>query len=212
MPTGLEAVLTGPGPAAASVAPGLAPDRLDAVVTRILAGDLEAFGELMALTETKVLAVAWRLLGEREQARDAAQEVYLRVHRSLASYRLGENFNAWICRITVNVCNDHARRRGPAMAGVEALDGPVHADPGSGAEEAVLLRERRALLQSALAGLTPAERSALVLRDLEGLSTEDTARALGVRPVTIRSQLCSARSKLQAFCSGLLRPSQGGRP
>jgi RNA polymerase sigma-70 factor (ECF subfamily) len=82
----------------------------------------------------------------------------------------------------------------------------------AGAEEAVLLEQRRVLLQRALGTLTPAERSALVLRDLEGLSTEEVARALGVRPVTVRSQISNARTKLNAFCARLLRTQPGGLP
>lgn len=212
MPTGTEAVLRGPGPAVQGAAAETPADPADAIVLRILGGDPDAFEQLMVLTEGKVLAVAWRLLGDREQARDAAQEVYLRVHRSLSSYRLGENFNAWICRITANVCADHGRRRGPAMVPVQDLEGTAHADPGHGPGEGVLLDQRRALLRRALAGLTPSERAALVLRDLEGFSTGEVARTLGVLPVTIRSQLCSARAKLQVFCSGFLGRSQGGRP
>jgi RNA polymerase sigma-70 factor (ECF subfamily) len=80
------------------------------------------------------------------------------------------------------------------------------------AEEAVLLQQRRAMIQRALRSLPQAERAALVLRDLEGFSTEEAARILGVRPVTIRSQVSSARAKVQAFCSRLLQPPQGGRP
>jgi RNA polymerase sigma-70 factor (ECF subfamily) len=80
------------------------------------------------------------------------------------------------------------------------------------AEEAILLRQRRALVQRALAALPQAERTALVLRDIEGHSTEEVARILGVRPVTIRSQVASARAKVQAFCARLLASPQGGHP
>lgn len=199
MPTGLEAVLM-EGSALAPAAAAVSPE--EDVVRRIQAGEIEAFDELMLLVEGRVLAVAWRLLGDRDQARDAAQEVYLRLFRSLASYRLGESFKAWLYRIAVNVSLDHLRRRGPAMVSAESLDWE---DPGQGqpAEEALLLHERRVLVRQALDLLTPAERSALVLRDLEGLTTEDVARAMGVRAVTIRSQVSSARAKLQVFCARL---------
>jgi len=194
-----------PGPELA----GTASLPVEAIITRVLAGDQLAFEELMALTEQRVLRVAWRLLGDRDQARDAAQDVFLRVYRSLGGFRRGENFQAWVNRITVNVCCDHARRRGPAMVSAAALEPwhPALAAAGP-APETVLREERRALVQRALAGLTPAERAAIVLRDLEGLSTDEAAQALGVRPVTIRSQVCSARAKIQSFCAALT----GGRP
>lgn len=209
MPTDLDAVLL----EGETLAPAATADPLAQVVVRILAGDLDAFENLMALTEAKVLGLAWRLLGDRDQARDAAQEVFLRVFRSLERFRQEENLQAWMYRITVNVCCDHARKRGPVMASAEILDSPSHAHPGQDhAQASVLLAERRALVRRALGALTPAERSALVLRDLEGFTTEAVAQTLGVRPVTIRSQISSARAKVQAFCAQALAQSPGGRP
>jgi RNA polymerase sigma-70 factor (ECF subfamily) len=189
-----------------------ADDPLGAIVLRLRSGEVEAFTELMALTEQRVLSVAWRILGDRYLAEDAAQETYLRVFRSLHRFRLGEPFEAWLIRIAVHVCYDLGRKRGPLplpMDILETLEG--HAAPML-AEEAVLLQQRRALIRQALTSLPQAERAALVLRDLEGLTTEETARILGVRPVTIRTQVSSARAKVQAFCARLLQPSQGGRP
>lgn len=192
-------------------AEGLTPDSdpLEAAIARIQAGDVEAFQELLKHTEGKVLTVAWRLLGDRDLARDAAQETFLRVFRSLDRYRRGEGFHPWLYRIAVNVCLDMARKRGPIPLAESALETLHHAHSGrEHAEQMVLLEERRALVRRALGALTPAERSALVLRDLEGLSTEEAARVLGVRAVTVRSQISSARSKVQAFCVRW----KGGRP
>ncbi len=166
----------------------------------------------MARTEGRILALAWRMLGDRHLAEDAAQETYLRVFRSLGAFRLGEPFEAWLIRIAVNVCHDLARKRGPLPAPVEVLEVLAGDAALMGAEEAVLLHQRRTLVRQAVAALPPAERAALVLRDLEGLSTEEAARILGVRPVTIRSQAASARAKVQAFCARLLKPTDGGRP
>jgi RNA polymerase sigma-70 factor (ECF subfamily) len=115
-------------------------------------------------------------------------------------------------RIAVNVCYDLARKRGPLPAPAEALETLEGDAAPMSAEEAVLLHQRRSLMRQAVAALPPAERAALVLRDLEGLSTEEAARILGVRPVTIRSQAASARAKVQAFCARLLKPAHGGRP
>lgn len=187
-------------------------DPLEATVLRIRSGEVDAFEDLMLATEKQVLGVAWRILGDQDLARDAAQETFLRIYRSLDTYRLGESFQAWMYRIAANVCCDLARKRGPAPVSTDTLEasGSEPAVPPS-AEEAVLLRQRRDLVHQALDTLPPAERAALVLRDLEGLSTEEVARALGVRPVTIRSQVASARTKVQAFCSRLLRRPAGGR-
>ena len=206
---GLDGVLMEDGIAAPAGASSL--DPLEAVVLRLQRGDGAAFEELMALTDLRVLGVAWRILGDRDLARDAAQEVYLRIHRSIGSYRAGESFRAWMHRITVNACFDLARKRGPFMDDVADLEGP-HAHAGDHAEEALLLDQRRALLRRALQSLSPAERAALVLRDIEGLSTEEAAAALGVKPATLRSQISAARAKVQTLCARWLRTTPGGRP
>lgn len=188
-----------------------APDNaLGRLIPKVLAGHTDAFEALMEQTEEKVLRVGWRLLGDREQARDAAQEVFLRVYRSLGSFRQGEDFHAWLYRIAVNVCLDHLRRRGPFHASPDTLECVAAPVEGCDPEDAILLEQRRALLHQAMSLLTPAERSAVVLREIEGLSTASAAAALGVRPVTIRSQVASARAKLQAFCDRCRHRPEGG--
>jgi RNA polymerase sigma-70 factor (ECF subfamily) len=184
---------------------------MEPLIQRIRAGELEAFDSLMAQTEARVLALAWRMLGDRHLAEDAAQETYLRVFRSLDRFRLGEPFEAWLVRIAVNVCRDLGRKRGPLPLPLEALDALPGPQAPEAAEESVLFRQRRALVQQALAILPEGERAALVLRDLEGLSTEEAARILGVRPATIRSQAASARTKVQAHCARRLNPTGGRR-
>ena len=210
MVPGIEAVLMEEGFDSLPGAP--VADPLAPLLQRIRAGEREAFEPLMARTEARILALAWRILGDRHLAEDAAQETYLRVYRSLHTFRSGDPFEPWLVRIAVHVCYDLARKRGPLPAPVEALERLEGDAASAGAEEAVLLDQRRALVRRALATLPLAERTALVLRDLEGHSTEAVARILGVRPVTIRSQVASARAKVQAFCARLLHPSSGGRP
>jgi RNA polymerase sigma-70 factor (ECF subfamily) len=189
-------------------------DHFAPLVARARAGDSLAFERIMLATERRVVSLAWRLLGNREDARDAAQEVYLRVFKYLDRFRAGEDFQGWLYRITVNVCHDLARKR---RAGGEQLDelktdraGAAFENPrGDESAESLTLRAQQlALVRRALATLPEKERAAVVLRDLEGLSTEETARALGSRPVTVRSQVSTARSKIKIYCDRLL--SKGG--
>jgi RNA polymerase sigma-70 factor (ECF subfamily) len=178
---------------------------LAALVERAREGDGRAFDRLMLETQERVLGVAWRLLGSREDAQDAAQEVYLRVFRHLDRFRAEHDFRGWLYRITVNVCRDAARRRGaPVVHGTDA-------DPGrpAAAEEELLGAERWHRLLEALASLPAKERAALVLRDLEGLTSEQVARALGSRPATVRGQIASARVKIRRFCVDLLGGEKG---
>jgi RNA polymerase sigma-70 factor (ECF subfamily) len=185
-------------------------DHFSPLVARARAGDSLAFERIMLATEQRVVAVAWRLLGNREDARDAAQEVYLRVFKYLDRFRAGEDFQGWLYRITVNVCHDLARKR---RAGGQQLDElnvererTTFENPrgGADAESLTLRAQQLALVRRALATLPEKERAALVLRDLEGLSTEETALALGSRPVTVRSQVSTARTKIKIYCDRLL--------
>lgn len=210
MPLAAEVMLMNQGFPSLSAAPAV--DPLEALVLQVRSGDLAAFEALVTHTEARLLALAWRLLGDRHLAQDAAQEAYLRAFRSLHTYRLGASFEAWLTRITVHACFDLARKRGPRPVAVDSLDHQGLLATPPEAEASVLHQQRRALVQQALATLPQAERAALVLRDLEGHSTEETARILGVRPVTVRSQAASARAKVQAFCQLALTRPQGGHP
>jgi RNA polymerase sigma-70 factor (ECF subfamily) len=189
------------------------------LVARARGGDAVAFERIMVETERKVVAVAWRMLGNREDARDAAQEVFLRVYKYLDRYRPEQDFNGWLYRITINVCRDAARKRGARIdgaqlaphPGADGRDAPQQAaSTDMNAEEHAIHAQHRALLFGALQTLPEKERAALVLRDLEGLTTEEVARVLRSRPVTVRSQISSARAKLKIHCERLLR-RKGGR-
>ena len=139
-----------------------------------------------------VLRTAYRLLGRLEDAQDAAQEVFLRLFRSLD--RIDGDPKAWLYRVTVNVCNDHHRKRIPVIE----LD-EHRADPAPNPERALTLSERRRLLMDGLAILSERERTTVVLRDIEGLSTAQTASILGVEEGTVRSHISTARVKLAKY-------------
>ncbi len=186
-----------------AILPLVSLDPLEAIVARVLEGEVDAFEELVAQTENLMLGLAWRMLRDREQARDAAQETYLRIYRSLASYQAGQGFKPWMYRIATNVCLDMSKKRPFHVGDPETLDALPHEDVLH-ADDAILRDQHRAIVRQALDCLTPSERKALVLRDLEGLSTEDVAQSLGIKPVTVRSQIASARTKLQTFCKRLV--------
>jgi RNA polymerase sigma-70 factor (ECF subfamily) len=187
-------------------------DYLAMLVGRVRAGDALAFERIMFATEQRVVSIAWRMLGNRDDARDAAQEVYLRVFKYLARFRAEEDFRGWLYRITVNVCHDFARKK-RSNWGVELSEidfdregAPVDAAFGGADPETLALQSQQlALVRRALQSLPTKERAALVLRDLEGFSTEEVAQALGSRPVTVRSQVSSARAKIKTYCDRVLR-------
>ena len=174
------------------------------VIERVKAGEPAAFEQLIDCYQRKVLSTAWRMLGNREDARDAAQEVFLRVHKYLGGFRSDQDFAAWLYRIIVNVCRDHMRKRSAhhqfASFESELEDGALEALASNEDVEANAIRsQQRAMIGAALDTLSTKERAALVLRDLEGLSTEEVARVLGSSQTTVRTQISSARAKIKQY-------------
>lgn len=177
------------------------------------AGDRIAFDQLMICYQRRVVSTAWRMLGNREDARDAAQEAFLRVYKHLGSFREDQEFAGWLYRIVVNVCHDLARKRGRAdqfaSLETERETGYIETLAGGDDIEAAAIRaQEQAMVVQALETLSKKERAALVLRDLEGLSTEEVAQALGSSQTTVRSQISSARSKIKAFRDRVINRSK----
>jgi RNA polymerase sigma-70 factor (ECF subfamily) len=182
------------------------------LISRARAGDAEAFEQIMRCSERRVVATAWRILGDREDARDAAQEVFLRAYRYLGTFKADQNFSGWLYRITVNVCRDISRKRSHGGRGrfisyeAELEEGVLEqvAAPDDTESHAIEAQERF-IVARALSSLSEKERSAIVLRDMEGFSTEEVARMMGTRAVTVRSQLSSGRAKIKRYCERFLK-------
>jgi RNA polymerase sigma-70 factor (ECF subfamily) len=178
------------------------------LIIRAKAGDKTAFDQIIINHQRKVISLAWRLLGNREDARDAAQETFLRVYKSFGRFDPSQDFNGWLYRIAVNVCRDLARKRRGNIYSLEAeVESGAVAEPASShdTESAAMLAQEHAILLRALATLPEKERAAIVLRDMEGLDTEEVARILGSSPTTVRSQICAARVKIKAFRERFLK-------
>jgi len=158
------------------------------------AGDRAAFERLMRQHERLVLATALRLLGHLEDAQDAAQEVFLKLHRNWAKVEASGNLAGWLYRVTVNVCHDQRRQKRDLIPAEEAAELEAR---GPDPQQALTDAERRRALEICLRRLPPKERAALVLRDLEGLTTEEVAVALGSSEATVRSQISKARVKVK---------------
>jgi RNA polymerase sigma-70 factor, ECF subfamily len=160
------------------------------------AGDLAGFERLMRQYERLVLVTAMRLLGRLPDAQDVSQEVFLKLYRNLGKLP-GEGAVApWLYRVTVNACHDARRRRRPETS-VEAA-GPLTA-AGHDPQQALTEAERRRVVEMSLRVLAAQERAAIVLRDLEGLSTQEVARILGSSEATVRSHISKARMKMKDF-------------
>ena len=162
-------------------------------------GDPDAFEKLVAPYEGKIYALCLRMLRQREDAQDAAQETMLRLYRSIGEYREQAQLGTFIYRIATNICLDALRRR-QVLAG-ESLESlyeegfsPAAEEPGP--EEALLHSEEREAVSRAIDMLDADMRAALVLREIHELSYEEVAGALGIGMGTVKSRIHRAREKL----------------
>ena len=170
-----------------------------AAIRAVRDGDADAFEIVMKRSERRVASLAWRILGDGEEVREALQETYLRVFRHIQRYDEAREFHAWLFRIAVNVCRDLERRRRKRSERHTELH-ESHALPERDHPDAVASRsEEIALLTRAVDALPPKQRLAIILRDVEGLPTEEVARILGSRAATVRVQVSTARSKLRSM-------------
>jgi RNA polymerase sigma-70 factor (ECF subfamily) len=187
----------------AAVAAMDGPDERRDTIAAARAGDLAAFELLMRQHERLVLATALRLTGNMEDAQDISQEVFLRLYKNLGKVQAEAALPAWLYRVTVNACHD-LRRRKPASEPESSVGDLVAGDLDP--QAAVTQAERRRVLEMSLRLLPEKERAALVLRDLEGLSTGEVARVLGSSEATVRSQVSKARAKVHDFVERYFSP------
>jgi len=187
---------------------------LGGLIERAAAGDTAAFEQIMVHSQQRVLSLSWRILGNEADARDATQEVLLRVYKYLGRFRQDQDFFAWVYGITVNVCRDILKQRQrrshrfisfPSEVEQDAVDAPIEQDD---AEQSAIRKQRHELISKAIATLPYKERAAIVLRDVEGLTTEEVAQVLKSSPTTVRSQISSARQKIRDYCRRHLRLEQ----
>jgi RNA polymerase sigma-70 factor (ECF subfamily) len=188
---------------------------LTPLIERAASGDNAAFEQIMIHSQQRVMAMTWRMLGNEADARDASQEVFLRVYKYLRRFKQDQDFFAWLYRITVNVCRDIAKKRQQhsnrfmSLAAADEGAFEVHANQQD-AEEALMRTQQRELITRALATLPDKERASIVLRDVEGLPTDEVARILKSSSTTVRSQISSARKKIKIYCELYLRRKQRG--
>ena len=184
------------------------------LVERAAAGDKAAFEQIMIHSQQRVMAMSWRILGNEADARDASQEVFLRVYKYLGSFKQDQDFFAWVYSITVNVCRDMLKKRQHESDRFHALEADSSGDileipfEHEDAEQTLIQAQRRELIARAIATLPFKERASIVLRDVEGLSTDEVARVLKSSSTTVRSQISSARRKIRDYCRRYMKVGQ----
>jgi RNA polymerase sigma-70 factor (ECF subfamily) len=172
-------------------------------------GDVSAFEELVERYDRKLLRIAEHITHNREDSQDAIQEAFLKAFQHLDDFREHSQFSTWLIRITVNQALMKLRKRRTTKE--VSLDEDFQADgdmlPREVAdwtpnpEELYRASELRDILVKALEGLRPALRTVFVLRDIEGLSIDQTAEVLDLVPAAVKARLWRARLQLRGLLS-----------
>jgi len=168
-----------------------------AAVKRCLNGEPAAFEVLVGRYQQIMFNVALRMLGDYEDARDAAQNTFVKAYEKLGTYDAERRFFSWIYRILMNECLNLRRR--PAT---EPLGDTEPAMPESFDADAVETAERRRDVRQAILSLSPAYREVIVLRHFAALSYEQMSEAIGVPTKTVKSRLHTARQQLAGELAG----------
>lgn len=203
-----------PTPAARPTASAVAADDEAQVVAAAKAGDLAAFDQLVSRYERKIFRLTMNITQNREDAEDAMQEAFLKSYEHLPSFQGDSRFYTWLVRIAVNQALMKLRKRRPNQF---SLDEPVAAgdnevppeieDWGPSPEQRFVQVELHEILSRAISQLALEYRAVFTLRDVEGISTEETAQLLGISVPAVKTRLLRARLKLR----NLLSQTFGGR-
>ena len=172
------------------------------LVARSRSGDMDSFNQLILRWERPIYALAYRVIGQEEDARDVAQETFLRAFRALPGFKGQAKFSSWIYRIALNLCRDWIRRkkRTPVSQVPEDVDlselaaeqGPVES-----VEELVARRELSAVVEEAMAFLPEEQRTAVILKEYHGMTFQEIADLQGCPLSTVKTRLYQGLSVLR---------------
>jgi len=188
------------------------PPTLLAVIRAARDGDERAFEEIMLASERRVARLAWRILGDAEEVKEATQETFLRVFRHLRRFDETLDFFGWLFRIAVNVCRDIEKRRRRRWIFAPFDQALSIASSHRSADDTIAANDDAALLTRAIDALPAKERMAVILREVQELPTEEVAAILGTSPATVRVQVSKARAKLRVWIDAWRNPGNAGVP
>ena len=179
-----------------------------ALVKAFQAGNKASFDELVLRHKDRLFNLCFRFLGDYQEANDSAQEVFVKIYRSLKGFRLESAFSTWLYRIAVNTCKNKLKsseyRHKKKMVHLDnpgTLEGSIGALEITDDTQSPLLelerKERLNLIRQAIDSLPPAQKMVVVLRDIEELSYDDIANITGYSLGTVKSRLSRARLDLR---------------
>ena len=186
------------------------PDELESkLIERLIARDERAFNDLVRAYERRILSLVLRMLGNRAEAEDLAQEVFVQVFKAIGTFRGESKLSTWIYRIAINLCKNRSKylrvRHTGDQQELESIAERVPLGEARGAnvgqierpDEALAGRQVERIVQEAIAKLEPSFRECLVLRDVEELSYEEIEEITGLAAGTVKSRIHRARGMLR---------------
>lgn len=172
------------------------------LVARSIGGDLDSFNQLVLRWERPIYALAYRVIGREEDARDVCQETFLRAFRALGGFKGQAKFSSWLYRITLNLCRDWIRRerRTPVTLtpeGVDLSDRAVGQEEAESVEDLVSRRLLGRAVAKAMAGLPGDQRTAIILKEYHGLTFQEIADLLDCPLSTVKTRVYQGLSVLR---------------
>ena len=191
-----------------------------ALVARAKGGDSSAFEQLVRQYDRQIFRVAQHITQNREDAEDIAQDVFFKAYQKLDQFQGNSKFSTWLVRIAVNESLMRLRKRKTSKT--VSMDEDVHTEEGSiprdfaewrpNPEQLYGQSELSDILRKTIQGLPPGFRTVFTLRDVENLSTEETAEALGLSVPAVKSRLLRARLQLRERLSRYFKAKKEGQP
>ncbi len=165
-------------------------------IDRAVSGDPEAFSHLIETYQNPVYNLCYRMLGDPDEAEDAAQESFLRAYKGIRRYDRERSFSTWLLSIAAHYCIDLMRRRRYATLSYDELPQLDPPDLNPGPEMSLILSESQRRVQALLASLSPQDRAAIVMRYWNDLSYEEIGEALSMTVSAVKSRLHRARREM----------------
>jgi RNA polymerase sigma-70 factor, ECF subfamily len=164
------------------------------LVALSMRGDADSFNQLVVRWERPIYALAYRVIGREEEARDVVQETFLRAFRGIRNFRGQAKFSSWIYRIALNLCRDWIRRERraplvPTPEGVDLIELAAEHEPAESIEDLVARHDMSRVVARAMAKLPDEQRTAIILKEYHGMTFQEIAELQGVPLSTVKTRL-----------------------
>jgi RNA polymerase sigma-70 factor (ECF subfamily) len=172
------------------------------LVAQAQGGDVESFNQLIVRWERPIYALAYRVIGKEEDARDVCQDAFLRAYRALPGFKGQAKFSSWLYRIALNLCRDWIRRQRRAPVSqlpedTDATELAAETGPVESIEDLVARRELSAIVEGAMSVLSEEQRTAIILKEYHGMTFQEIADMQGCPLSTVKTRLYQGLSLLR---------------